>query len=98
MKKRHDFVKWLVKQHGQDDTPLGNFARDLARSSEFPAEGDRADLRESLGRTCSGDAWVLACFDVAWRQYQPTCATDGCKQPPGDQMSHCGEHALVELL
>lgn len=98
MKEQHDFVVWLVEHHGEADTPLGNFARDLDGSPEFPVEGDRAELRESLEHTCSGDAWVLGCFEVAWKAYQPTCTSPGCKQPACDQMSHCGEHALADLL
>lgn len=98
MKEQHDFVVWLVEHHGEADTPLGTFARDLGGSPEFPVEGDRAELRESLEHTCSGDTYTLTRFDVAWRMYQPTCTRSGCKQPVDYQMSLCGEHTLADLL
>ncbi len=93
----HPFVTWMVEHHAKADTPLGDFARDLKYDPEFPIEGDRADLRHHLAYI-GADEWVLGCFDVAWKQYQPTCTWPGCTQPACDAMSYCGEHALTDLL
>ena len=67
MSARHDFVDWAMKAHGKADTPLGDFAREIA--PELPATGSRAELRTRLEYTIN-DAWVLGCFDVAWKQYE----------------------------
>lgn len=65
----HPFVVWVVKHHGKDDTPLGDFAQEMDRSWEFPTTGDGADLRDSL-EDIGVDAWVLTCFDEAWTEYE----------------------------
>ena len=65
----HPFVVWVREHHGKDDTPLGDFARELDRSWEFPTTGDRAKLRDSL-EDIGVEEWVLTCFDEAWAEYE----------------------------
>ncbi len=98
----HPFAAWLVEHYAdQADTPLGKFAREFAPL--FPDTGDRATLRAVVeAHAAEWDDWLASwmptCFDVAWQQYHPKCASPGCNQPACEAMSYCGEHALSELL
>lgn len=98
----HQFAAWLTENYAdQEGTPLGKFARKFAPL--LPAKGDRAELRAVVeDHAARWDdrlaSWMPDCFDVAWREYQPNCIAPGCPHPACDQMSHCGEHALEELL
>lgn len=91
----HPFVLWLVEHHGEADTPLGVFARDLRESEDFPLRGDRLDLRRFLEHVCNNDTWVLGCFDVAWSKFAPTCTWSGCMEPADGESSVCTLHGLL---
>ena len=65
----HPFVTWLVEHHGKADTPLGDFARDLDGSPDFPLSGGEAKLRDFLEYN-GADSWALAVFDHAWKLYE----------------------------
>jgi uncharacterized protein YozE (UPF0346 family) len=66
---QHDFVSWLVANHAEADTPVGDFARDVKVAPHFPAEGGRAELRLWL-EDVGVEEWALACFDTAWAEYE----------------------------
>ncbi len=97
--RAHPFVPWMVARHGKDDTPLGDFARELNRSWEFPRSGDHAELREFLSNM-GCDEWVLACFDVGWGHWGArTCAVAECPAKAAGGVSLlCTEHTLGDLL
>ncbi len=96
MKAQHPFAVWLVKRHGKAQTPLGDFAREFA--AVLPSSGDRARLRTSVEYYVGSDEWPLACFDVAWEQYEPSCSRPGCTAKAAGESLLCPEHALAELL
>lgn len=98
------FAIWLLENYAQEaDTPLGTFARTFAPLLPT-ACGNRAELRAVVqANAVEYDAlptsWpAVNVFDVAWRQYQPTCAWTGCSHTACDEMSYCGVHAAAELL
>lgn len=99
---QHAFAAWLREQHGGADTPLGIFARD--HSNDFPATGDRAELRAALQAAVGGvltpyAEWTLGCFDEAWRQFRPMCEAPDCTKAVDLQMSLCVVHApMADLL
>lgn len=74
------FTTWLLRLDLRDETPLGNFARDYANI--FPLVGDRLWLRGVLQDHLGGSEdddwadWTLACFDVAWKQYEQCVLED----------------------
>ncbi len=93
--EQHSFATWLVENHGKDDTPLGDLAREVA--PKLPATGDCAKLRYHL--YCTADEWLVA-FDLAWALYDPNCSYSDCTEPASAvvmgrfaPMSVCAEHA-----
>jgi hypothetical protein len=94
---QHPFATWLVDRHSKDDTPLGDFARDMRDGLDLPASGDGATLRHHLDYN-GCDEWALAAFDVAWAMYQPNCSRQGCISAPASGTSLCERHALADLL
>lgn len=103
--KRHPFVTWLVEHHGRDETPVGDLARDLRHSPDFPTWGGRADLRGYL-YDVGVETWALEAFDQAWTAWKvPTCLSPGCgAKAAGGSSSFCPthggrfHHAGTELL
>ncbi len=163
---QHPFKTWLLANHADENTPLGDLAGDVRLDPNFPTKGNRQDLlryvEEVWGASaafldCFERAWQLyephaihpfvlwlrrqdnavfatfladygdilpatggrealravvenddsetnanfdglSVFDVAWRQFRPTCTTPGCKLAVGDRMDLCAVHALAELL
>lgn len=97
----HGFAVFLRDSYAHEEkTPLGIFAREFG--PVLPSSGDRAALLAAV-EAHAGDedderAYQLACFSVAWRQYQPTCAEPDCQNSPCDEMSYCSVHVLKELL
>jgi hypothetical protein len=67
---QHDFVVWLRENHGKDDNPLGDFAREFA--PDLPSTGTHDELRRRLYYTA--DDWALDIFDAAWAEYERTLA------------------------
>ncbi len=88
----HPFVLWLVEKHCDADTPLGHFARVL--SPDFPVSGERVDLRRFLEYN-GADEYMLACFDVAWEQFSPTCSYVRCTEPAANKSLLCELHGLL---
>lgn len=92
----HPFVAWLREHHGhEDDTPLGNFAREL-EAADLPLSADRNELRALLDYEDEDDyVLALACFEVAWEQYEPRCSWSGCMEPADNDSSVCAAHGLL---
>lgn len=92
----HPFVAWLREHHGhEDDTPLGNFAREL-EAADLPLSADRDELRALLDYEDEDKyEYALACLDVAWDRYEPRCSWTGCMEPADNDSSVCAAHGLL---
>ena len=93
----HPFVSWLRQQ---DNAVFATFAADYG--DLLPATGGREALRavvENDDRELDANKFDgLSVFDVAWREFRPTCTTPGCKLAVDDRMDLCAVHVLAELL
>jgi hypothetical protein len=68
---QHPFEVWLLAHHVDEDTHVGDLARDVRLDPDFPSEGERRDLRRFFEDMGGVDPAVLASFDEAWRLYEP---------------------------
>jgi hypothetical protein len=89
----HRFARWLVENHGQADTRLGDLACDVAADPQFPRTGGRRELRGYLERIQASDG-ALESFELAWDAYASTrCLSAGCTATAaGDASSYCRAH------
>lgn len=87
--KAHSFAKWVVRHHVEDETPVGDLARDLREDYDFPAMGGRVDLRVYLYERGARPE-LLDAFDTAW---SATCVSPGCGElRAGGASSFCPGH------
>lgn len=66
------FSTWLVTTHASEQSPLGDFARDVRDDDEWPDDHQFESLREYLEYLDSQDASedVLDLLEQAWVQYK----------------------------
>jgi hypothetical protein len=65
-------VKWLIENHADADTAIGDVAREVQRDTDIPTEGERRDVRRYLEEEWCAGPDFLVCFEEAWRLYEPS--------------------------
>lgn len=68
MSDDHPFVTWVREHHGKDNSPLGDFASEVAPT--LPSTGDRLALRKRIDWTF--DEWAGQAFDTLWSEWEST--------------------------
>lgn len=62
------FFNWLDK-YTDEDSMIGDFARDVLRDKNFPAMADYWVIRRYLESICSCDG-CMHCFEMAWKRWR----------------------------
>lgn len=70
-KPQHPFKVWLLANHVNEDTVVGDVARDVRLDPGFPSEGERRDIRRYVNDAWGADSTFLVCFEEAWQLYEP---------------------------
>ena len=65
------FFNWAKAYHGNDDTPEGDFVRDMAGDEAFPSFANDKIILEYLEKTGTCEAAKEA-FRKLWREYKAT--------------------------
>lgn len=68
---QHPFAEWLVRNHGNDESPRGDLAREFA--GLLPPDGDRERLAEAVReaeRRDYAESWALYEFTRAWNAWR----------------------------
>ena len=63
------FVKWLRETHLDEDTPYGDFTKDVVYDPYFPIFADHSVIREYFEDTPSSE-WLLEIFEELWNEYK----------------------------
>ncbi len=61
------FFRW-ARKYEKDDTPCGDFVRDMLRDLSFPVLADRNIIERYLGRINACDG-AMSAFEKLWRDY-----------------------------
>ena len=62
------FFNWLDK-YTDEDSMIGDFARDVLRDKNFPAMADYWVIRRYLESICACDG-CMHCFEMAWKRWR----------------------------
>ena len=71
---KETFWAYIVNSHCSDDSPIGDFARDMRDDDEFPREmydrfSDGYTALHQYLRSCSACDGAFDAFEDAWREY-----------------------------
>ena len=62
------FFIWVKKKYLREDSPLGDFAKDMARDFSFPTKADHNVIFWYLIRIGACDG-AMDCFDKLWKEF-----------------------------
>ena len=68
---QHPFKAWLLANHADENTPIGDLAGDVGLDPNFPTKGNRQALLRHVEEVWGASAAFLDCFEAAWRLYEP---------------------------
>ena len=58
-----------LRQRAEDDTPLGDFARDAVADDNWPERGTHDDFQEYLLSVNAGN-WTMEQFEIAYAEWE----------------------------
>lgn len=61
------FFKWAAKMYAKEDSPRGDFVRDMLRDFEFPLMAHKEIISRYLSGACDG---AISAFDELWSEYE----------------------------
>ena len=71
-KQPTNFTEWLIKNYVEQETPIGDLARSVARDRTWPVDANtEQQFLSYLRRTVSPDSAIRA-FRSAWKAYTLT--------------------------
>jgi uncharacterized protein YozE (UPF0346 family) len=62
------FYSWIILRHWNEDTPMGDLARDVYADKSFPKRGKYKDILTHL-KECNACDGAIECFKKAWAEY-----------------------------
>ena len=68
----HPFKAWLLANHADENTPIGDLAGEVRLDPNFPTKGNRQDLLRYVEEVWGASAAFLECVEVAWQFYEPS--------------------------